>query len=297
MIRLAFVLFLGFSSSAFAQDTVYELMANYHENITDVTYLKVDEQELKLDIYRLGDHIGEPPWMAYPEGKRPTLIYIHGGGWVALDKSVVMMKFLPYLEKGWTVVNVNYRQGVGTAPAAVVDCRCALNWVYENSEKYGFDTDRLVLSGASAGGHLSLITGMKNADHYESPCEINRELKVAAIVNWFGVSRLSAYQNPETGEHNIIWMKKGDDFEELNKGVSPIYYVNSDTPPIISIHGDKDSSVPYSHATELHAALNEAGLANELHTVIDGKHGGFTAKELSLCFEKIWAFLDTHVGN
>ena len=272
-------------------------MANYHENITDITYLKVEEEELKLDIYRLGDHLGEPPWMAYPNEKKPTLLYIHGGGWIGLDKSVVMMKFLPYLEKGWTVVNVNYRKGIGTAPAAVVDCRCALNWLYENSLKYGFDTTQIVLSGASAGGHLSLITGMKDKDFYPSPCAISRDLKVAAIINWFGVSRLSAYQNPETGEHSLFWIPKEENFEKMNQRLSPIYYVNSNTPPIISIHGDKDEIVPYSHATELHQALEKQGLKHQLHTVKDGKHGGFTAEELELSFEKIWNFLNLHLGS
>ena len=59
------------------------------------------------------------------------------------------------------VVNVEYRlASVSLAPAAVEDCRCALHWVYDHAPEYGFDISKLVVEGHSAGGHLSLMTGM-----------------------------------------------------------------------------------------------------------------------------------------
>ena len=72
-----------------------------------------------------------------------------------------MLEAVPFLEKGWAVVNVEYRlAGISLAPAAVEDCRCALRWVIEHAKEYKFDPHRTVLMGHSAGGHLSLITGM-----------------------------------------------------------------------------------------------------------------------------------------
>ena len=72
-----------------------------------------------------------------------------------------MLRLLPYLEMGWSVVNVSYRLGpVSLAPAAVEDCLCALRWVIRNAEQYNFDPARIVVMGSSAGGHLSLTTGM-----------------------------------------------------------------------------------------------------------------------------------------
>jgi dipeptidyl aminopeptidase/acylaminoacyl peptidase len=50
-------------------------------------------------------------------------------------------------------------------------------------------------------------------------------------------------------------------------------------PPIITIHGDKDSVVPYSHAVRLHQALDKAGVPNELITIKDGDHGQFTVEQ------------------
>ena len=76
-------------------------------------------------------------------------------------KETSTLRWLPYLEMGWTVVNVEYRlANVSLAPAAVEDCRCALRWIIQNAEKYNFDTNQIVVTGHSAGGHLSLTTGM-----------------------------------------------------------------------------------------------------------------------------------------
>ena len=78
----------------------------------------------------------------------PTLLYIHGGGWVGGGKDRQNHHFLPYLEMGFAVVNIEYRlAAVALAPAAVEDARCALRWIYNNAEKYGFDTNRIVVSG------------------------------------------------------------------------------------------------------------------------------------------------------
>ena len=99
----------------------------------DVTYLVANNWEAKLDVYR-------PRQAASPT---PTVVYFHGGGWVAGNKNVRPLHFLPFLEMGWAVVNVGYRLArVSLAPAAVEDCRCALRWVIENADEYNFDTDR-----------------------------------------------------------------------------------------------------------------------------------------------------------
>ena len=287
------ILIISCVSTASAQEesSLMKLVAQYQEVPTNITYLEVDGEELKLDIYRSGDHLGEPPWVDFGNNKKPTLVYIHGGGWAALDKSIVIFKFLPFLEKGWTVVNINYRLGVPMVPA-IVDSRCALNWVYENSEKYGFDTERIVLSGASAGGHLSLITGMKNNEYFDSPCQIDRELKVAAIINWFGVTDLSDFK--DYFDDSII--SKTDLLDMIQFG-SPITYVGQDTPPILTIHGTNDSTVPFGQAEILHKKLDVNNLPNEMHAIQNGKHGGFTVEELSISFEKIWTFLERHLNK
>src|SRR5205085_5069434 len=118
---------------------------------SNITYLNVGGHESKLDLYRRRD----------APGPFPALIYIHGGGWTGGFKEDVIMHFLPFIEMGWNVVNVEYRMaGVALAPAAVEDCLCALRWIAANAAQYRIDSSKLVLMGDSAGGHLALAAGM-----------------------------------------------------------------------------------------------------------------------------------------
>ena len=82
-----------------------------------------------------------------------------------------VFQLLPYLSLGWAVINVEYRLARNTpAPAAVEDCRCALRWVTYHAKEYSLDTSKIVLTGTSAGGHLSLIKGRRA----ESVCHTAR---------------------------------------------------------------------------------------------------------------------------
>ncbi len=70
--------------------------------------------------------------------------------------------------------------------------------------------------------------------------------------------------------------------------------MRADLPPVMTIHGDADPTVPYSHATQLKEALDQVGVANELVTIPGGGHGGFTREEMIDIFAKIRAFLSRH---
>ena len=118
--------------------------------VANVVYMRANGWEGKLDIYAQ-----RAPTPA------PTVIFIHGGGWVRGTKEASVLTVLPYIAMGYSVVNVEYRLAdVSLAPAAIEDCRCALRWVVEHAKEYGIDVDRLIVAGASAGGHLALTTGM-----------------------------------------------------------------------------------------------------------------------------------------
>jgi dipeptidyl aminopeptidase/acylaminoacyl peptidase len=67
--------------------------------------------------------------------------------------------------------------------------------------------------------------------------------------------------------------------------------VRKGQPPVISIHGDADPTVPYQHAIRLHQALEKEGVKNLLVTVPGGKHGGFPPPENLRAFTSIREFL------
>ena len=273
-------------------------MANQYQVTPDVTYLTADGYESKLDVIAPRN----------PAGPLPTLLYIHGGGWVGGTKEGAMLRLLPYLEMGLAVVNVEYRLArVALAPAAVEDGRCALRWVLSNADRYGFDPDRIVVSGHSAGGHLTLTTGMLPASAgLDRRCPARnpaggladaheREMRVAAMVNWYGITDIAdLVSGPNAKTYAVAWMGGLVDWRAVAERVSPLSYVRSGLPPILTIHGDADDIVPFDHAVRLHQALDEAGVPAKLHGIEGGGHGGFTDAESLAAYGAIREFLVEH---
>ena len=258
--------------------------------VPNVTYSVADGYESKLDVYARRSTTGPVP----------TVINIHGGGWVGGTKESNNLHLLPYLEMGFSIVNVEYRLArVALAPAAVEDCRLALRWVMKNARTYNLDTTRIVVTGGSAGGHLALMTGMLDSaagfDVSREWDQTNPVLKVAAIVNWFGITDVQdLLAGPNRQNYAVSWIGNGKDREEIAKRVSPLSYIRKDLPPIFTIHGTSDQLVPYAHATRLHAALDKAGVPNRLVTIPNGKHGGFSREEMLRIYAGIKEFLKQH---
>ncbi|MEP6900198.1 MAG: alpha/beta hydrolase [Actinomycetota bacterium] len=250
----------------------------------DIIYGAANNTQLKLDVW-------------YPNESKtptPTLVYIHGGGWIFGTKETSVLQFLPFLEKGWRVVNVEYRMASNSlAPAAVEDTRCALRWVFRNAKLWNFDTTKIVLTGHSAGGHLSLITGMlPGGTGLDNNCYGDEKLNVAAIINWYGITDVNdIIQGKNLKNYGMMWIGSQPNAAEIAKRVSPLTYIRADLPPILTIHGDKDDVVPYSQATRLHAELDKAKVKNELFTIKNGGHGGFTQTDYVNAYNEIWKFL------
>ena len=257
--------------------------------IPNITYHQANGMELKIDVYQPRDQTGPAP----------TFIYYHGGGWVAGSKEVNVLRLIPYLEKGWAAVNVQYRLGnVSLAPAAVEDSLCALRWIARNADQYGFDTDRLVVSGNSAGGHLALTTGMIPEEaELDRQCLGDETPKVAAIINWYGITDVNDLLDGENQRgYAVRWLGSQPNRDEIADRVSPMNYIRADLPPIISIHGDADPVVPYDHAVRLHQNLSQAEVTNELITVPNGLHGGFPPQEQIRIYSSIFSFLDSNIN-
>lgn len=250
----------------------------------DVVYGSANNYPLKLDVWY--QHAAKTP--------QPTLVYIHGGGWIFGTKEGSVYQFLPFLEKGWNVVNVEYRMASQSlAPAAVEDTRCALRWVIRNAKQWNFDTSKIVLTGHSAGGHLSLMTAMlPDKTLFDNRCYGDEKLSVAAVINWYGITDVNdIIQGPNLKNYAVMWMGNQANAAEIARQVSPLTYVRADLPPILTVHGDKDDVVPFSHARRLHEVLDKAKVANKLISIKNGGHGGFPQTDYVRAYETIWDFL------
>jgi acetyl esterase/lipase len=269
----------GFSSAAD--------IARRYRIVPNVTYHTASNFEAKLDVYT--------PRQA--SGPVPTVIYIHGGWWISGSKEGSMLNILPYLERGFAAVNVEYRlRRVALAPAAVEDCLCALRWVIRNAKEYNFDVNRIVVSGGSAGGHLALTTGMVPASAgLDRECPGQEILRVAAIVNWYGVSDVNdVIEGPNMHPNAVSWLGSQPDRDAIAKRVSPLTYVRAGQPPVLTVHGDKDAVVPYSHAVRLHEALARTGVSNQLITIPGGGHGGFDEAQTQRIYAGLFQFLEAN---
>ena len=258
--------------------------SNRYQIFPNLTYATASNVELKLDIYKRRD----------TAGPQPTVIYMHGGFWAAGAKEGATMNLMPWFEMGWNVVNVEYRLArVALAPAAVEDCLCALRFIGNQAKTYDIDTARIVVTGESAGGHLALSLGMiPDTAGLDRQCAGAALPKVAAVINWFGITDVyDVIEGPHRANAAMQWFGSMPNREEIARRVSPMTYVRSGLPPILTVHGDNDTTVPYPQAVQLHAALVKAGVTNQLLTIPGGRHGNFTPAERTRIYTTIREFL------
>jgi acetyl esterase/lipase len=293
------VLVLAIAASAAAQPApdAQSVVALWQKvrTVPNLTYVRANGWEGKLDVYALRG-----------PGTSPVVIFIHGGGWVQGTKEGSLLSALPFIAMGYSVVNVEYRlANVSLAPAAIEDCRCALRWVIAHAKDYNFDATRIVVSGASAGGHLALTTGMIPATAgLDRSCYTVDEPHVAAIVNFFGIADVPDLLDgpnkkpfPENWPYTVQWLGNQPNRAEIAKAASPMTYVRAGVPPTISIHGDADPLVPYNHSVKLQEALQKAGVAHELVTIPGGGHGNFKTEEWQRAFAAIDKFLTANLAK
>ncbi|MGZ4694409.1 MAG: alpha/beta hydrolase fold domain-containing protein, partial [Acidimicrobiales bacterium] len=118
----------------------------------NIEYRKVAGKRLRLDVYR-------PAGQVEPGARRPVVLQIHGGAWVIGDKREQGIPLLRYLAaRGWVGFNVNYRLSPGaTFPDHLIDIKASLAWIRAHADEYGIDPDFVVVTGGSAGGHLTAL--------------------------------------------------------------------------------------------------------------------------------------------
>lgn len=199
-----------------------------------------------------------------PAGKRPAMIFIHGGGWTGGTKEGYAANFgAPFVEKGFVVFNVEYRLAkVATAPAAVTDVLKAAEWVRRNAARYNVDSKKIIVAGSSAGAHLALMVGMTPKSAGLGPVG-----KVAAIVNFWGITDVNEQLNSTNPTASREWVPgESPDQRELARRVSPMTWVRKSLPPVLTVHGDEDKVVAYEQGTKLTSALIAAGVDAELIT-------------------------------
>lgn len=150
---------------------------------TDVD--RLCDQDYALD--GTSDHCLDVYWPSTARQPIPTIVNIHGGGWIYGSKGQYQYYCMALAQKGFAVVNCNYRLSPEHRfPAPLEDLCMVLRWLEENQERCFADTDRLFLVGDSAGAQIaSQLLAMLSNPKYAAcfPFELPKVTIRAAALN------------------------------------------------------------------------------------------------------------------
>ncbi len=247
----------------------------------DVVYRSVGGMDLHMDVLQVAS-----------DKPTPVVVQLHGGGWIRGDRPGSFHTFRALLAAGMSVVTVDYRVAKDAkAPAAIEDTRCAMAWVKANAARYNFDLSKVVLYGASAGGHLALM-GAYAPDSF-TPKECADQPKVAAVLDFYGPTNLTeGLTQHGSAAFTKEWL--GDDDQKARaKAMSPMSYVRKGVPPTFIVNGDADHTVDPTQSAQLKKALDAAGVPNGQDIVPGGGHGEFSVAESDKAMLLCLKFLQT----
>ena len=225
-----------------------------------------------------------------------VLVMIHGGAWIGGDKSdfVLGIDTLKKRLPDYAIFNINYRLSTGTVnifPTQEQDVKYAVEYIYGKASDY-LVSNKFVLLGASAGGHLAMLQGYKDSI----------PVKVKAIVSFFGPSDLvDMYINP-AGGNPLLTVALGQAVgktliqdPQLYLQSSPINYINSSSPPTILLHGGMDPLVRPEQSSTVRDKLVLFGAIGQYVFYPTGGHGNWDAATYTDAYNKIQAFLTANV--
>ena len=197
-----------------------------------------DSRAHRLDVYRGAERTGN----------RPILIHLHGGGFFSGGKSRDGVLLLNQLAAhGWLCLSADYRlRTAGAFPNPLVDTKRVIAWAREHASEYGADPDRIILVGASAGGHLAVSAALTHDRPELQPGFADRDTTVSGVVVLYG------FLGPRTAD----------------PASSPVTLIRPDAPPMLIIHGANDTVVPpagpHSIATALQGVAPSSVISVEL---------------------------------
>jgi acetyl esterase/lipase len=242
----------------------------------NVEYRKVDGKRLRLDVFR-------PAGAPEPGARRPVIVQIHGGAWIIGDKREQGLPLLRYLAaRGWVGFNVNYRLSPGvTFPGHLIDIKAALAWIREHADTYGIDPDFVVVTGGSAGGHLTAMTALTANDPQYQPGFETADTSVQAAVPFYGVYDFTNRGETMSPEF-LDWVIQPlvvkafiDDEPEKFRAASPLDQVHPDAPPFLVVHGDKDTLAPVEDARLFAERLRSTSRSEVFYVELHGAQHAF----------------------
>ena len=266
------------------------------------TYKEVGDTQIQADVYRVND-----------AKVRPVVVWIHGGALIVGSRSSVPQQLLELCRTdGFVLVSIDYRLAPEMKlPAIIEDLKDAFRWIRQDGPKlFQADPNKLIVTGGSAGGYLTMMTGIcveprptalvaywgygdVDGDWYTKPSEfyrkevplVGKEEALGAVggkvlTNTDG----NAAQPKARGRYyhylrqNGLWTKEVAGFDPETERMKlnpfcPIRNITVQYPPILMVHGMVDTDVPYEQSAAMAKELARHGVQHEMVTVPDAGHG------------------------
>ncbi len=288
-------LFVFVSGIAFADEPAKSLAK------TTYTYKKVGDVQVQADVYRPA---GVEP--------RPVVVWIHGGALIVGSRLSIPRNILELCtRKKLILVSIDYRLAPEVKlPEIAADLKDAFRWLHAEGPKlFQADTKHVVVTGGSAGGFLTMLSGA-----------IAQPKPQALLAYWgygdidgpwtMAASKDHGMNTPEdtkTGLASVnqgkVWTNSDDPSVQKGRGLyyrglrqtgawgrevtgidaakqpgkldpyCPVKLITKDYPPILMIHGTADTDVPYSCSTDMARELKKHGIVHELISIPNAEHG------------------------
>jgi acetyl esterase/lipase len=255
-----------------------------------IEYTNPDDQHLKLDLAR--PKSGDGPF--------PAILCIHGGGFRAGTRDGYDGLCIRLAEKGYVAATITYRLAPKYPfPAAIYDTKAAVRWLRANAAKYKIDSERIGVTGGSAGGHLAQFLGV-TGDVKEFEGEggnPTQSSKVKCVVNYYGPSDFTQSYGKSVDAAEVLPLFLGGNLEKarpLHIRASPLYWVTPNAAPTLCVHGTEDKYVAFEQAVWLVDKLKAATVEAEL-LKLEGAGHGFKGKDAETAEKALFAFFDKHL--
>ncbi len=207
--------------------------------------------------------------------KRPAVIICPGGGYALTSEREATPVALEYLSAGFSVFVLHYSVAPNRFPVSLVELATAVATVRKNAEEWNIDTDKIVVNGFSAGGHLVASLGVFwDSEILAEKGFCDKQHKPDALILSYPVI-LSSGKAHKGSFVNLL----GDDTEKIPL-LSLEKQVTNKLPPVFLWHTFEDAGVPPQNSMAFAAAAMDAGVLTELHIYPKGTHGLSLGNEL-----------------
>lgn len=223
----------------------------------------------KTFLNKLDAHIFSPD-KKQPDTLRSVFIFYHGGGWRRGKPEWEYKICKHFASTGMVAMSIEYRLGrriLHISPVEIIkDAKSSIRWVRENYKELNIDTNKIVVAGFSAGGHIAACTGILNKfdEEYEN-------LSISSIPN--AMILWSAAVN--TVEKDT-WFEKSIKGKATLEECSPAHNIKSNLPPTIIFHGEDGPTIPIKFVKDFAKQMIEKGNRCDLYIYKDQVHRPWT---------------------